>query len=420
MATAIASDHKLMRAMTSYIAIASCIAAVHGQTLDEAADVKRFLLARYGDTATRPSGEAGAADGVQVQMVIDRFHELDERSMTWGFEGYLRSWWLDPRLAFNHTSAAGRISKLVLTRQESQSIWRPAFYWEGAITTQLPGDKESFTSGRGHLLDVYPDGRVFHSMQVSMKLACDKFDLRKLPYDTQHCAFMMGSYEATAAEVRLRWAANAFAGWSTACIKNFVATSIDVSTPTLAYDVGEATDREYSFARVVVSFTRRAEFHVFSYLLPSIVMVFVSMLGCIRGDASSRRCVLAASASVSTRAVRIPRDSSDRSGRHAGARDSRHRHHPRGALQLHRAVRLAAAGRAARLAEQVHARASTAWREPRRLPGGRERPDRARSNRSCAFELAAGSGVDPLQPDGFRRTGGRGLRHPGDALAARA
>ena len=257
-----------------------------------AAEVKARLLEAYGDASMRPSisvaaaaaaarnescHEAAPPDPVGTQLYIDRFHYLDQRHQSFGFEGYLRLWWQDPRLAFNAKNCT--MSKLSLTRSESRSIWRPGLYWEKAIKITLPKSVEMIDSGAGELLEVSPDGSVFWSQQMSMRIACE-MDLYKLPFDTQHCEYLVGLYAQTATEVQLAWKKDvdgqertALAGATSACMPEFIVTSIEQDSPVMEYEYN------YTYARAVVSFSRKPDTLLNFYLVPGLLLVFVSMLG---------------------------------------------------------------------------------------------------------------------------------------------
>ena len=249
--------------------------ATHGSVADEMAEVKATLLQAYGDPAARPSGNAGPPDQVQVQLYIDRLHAIDEAHMTYGFDGYLRSWWHDPRLRYAHTNASSSVQKLTLTRSDMQRIWKPGLYWEKAINVRLPSPVEAVSSGAGQLLDVYPDGRLYWSAQVSLEISCP-LNLAKLPFDTQTCDFTMGMYSATADEVQLTWkvGSTALANWDRACLKSFVATRLVQDNVTLVYP-----PFSYTYAHATLDFTRRPFGLILAYVVPAIVLVFISMLG---------------------------------------------------------------------------------------------------------------------------------------------
>jgi hypothetical protein len=191
-----------MRAVVLLIAAVTLAAA----DVETEEDIKKRVLANYavyGGLSVRPSvaeaaralvaansgdgcmpdmqpdmGASAPPDKVETQVYVDRLHSLDQREQTFGFEGYLRSWWRDSRLAYNASARAWwrnsalnfpdmpgdeacEPSELSLTREESASVWRPDFYWEKALSIKLPKSGFGFDSGAGQSFFVYPDGSVF-------------------------------------------------------------------------------------------------------------------------------------------------------------------------------------------------------------------------------------------------------------------
>ena len=182
--------------------------------------------------ATMGSTDRIPPDEVRAQVYVDRMKPLNLREQTYGIDGYLRSWWRDERLRFNSTANGGCTDFLSLTRTATASIWKPDFYWEKSLSVTLPKQIESVDVGAGQSLFVYPDGGVFWSQQVRMTISCS-MDLYKLPFDTQRCEYLMGLYSKTASEVRLSWkpAVPAIDGTSTACLNEYIVTSIESDSP---------------------------------------------------------------------------------------------------------------------------------------------------------------------------------------------
>ena len=69
-------------------------------------NVKRALLADYGDPSVRPSAapsspgscppEEAPVDVVEAQIHIDRYHAINHIKQTFGVDGCMRAWWRDP------------------------------------------------------------------------------------------------------------------------------------------------------------------------------------------------------------------------------------------------------------------------------------------------------------------------------------
>ena len=105
---------------------------------------------------------------VDVQFYIAQLRPLDTRAQDYGFDGYMRAWWHDPRLAYNGTADGGAFDNLNLGAYEKANIWKPEFYWEGARTIVMPDTNK----GTGELIWVSPDGSVWWSRQTAFIVSC--------------------------------------------------------------------------------------------------------------------------------------------------------------------------------------------------------------------------------------------------------
>lgn len=274
--------------LLAFLATTSVGASGLPQWHSSEAQIKRELLSNYGDSYIRPGRAASASDctavpappdSVHTQFHVDRYHLVDELAESFGFDGYLRTWWHDPRLSFGshpNASCAG-LSKLSLTRAESRLVWRPQLYWERALRIVLPTDTAMVGAGAGELFEISPEGFVFWSQQTSATLACD-LDLSKMPFDTQRCRYKMGLYSFTADEVTLRWKTgrSALGAWnssSTCRLHELIPSQLEQENTIDRYEY------DYTYVTAHVSFTRQAYAVLISFLMPAIVMVAVSMLG---------------------------------------------------------------------------------------------------------------------------------------------
>lgn len=85
-------------------------------------------------------------------------------------------------------------------------------------------------------------------------------------------------YAETAAEVHLRWRANAtaMANWNSEgnCLAEWFATSQEQEDQLQVYETAS-----YSYAVASISFTRSPKMWLLTYLIPAVVLVIVSYLG---------------------------------------------------------------------------------------------------------------------------------------------
>ena len=247
-------------------------------------ELKARLLSNYGSTSTRPAlsapgladaqGELPPAEQLRVQAYIEKFSSPKMAEGTYGFDGYLRVWWTDPRLRYNRTVKAGAADKLSLGSAERNQIWKPVFYWEGGKKITMP----RADSGTGELLEVYPDGSLWWSRQVSFELSCSFVSaIDRLPFDTHACTFLMGMYADNTADSIVRWKEDAVALQNhddNACMQEWYVTSFAQEDVLQVYSVGN-----YTYAKATLSFSRSPDVLIQTYLLPTLLMVLCGFCG---------------------------------------------------------------------------------------------------------------------------------------------
>ena len=238
---------------------------------------------------------------VDVQFYIAQLRPLDTRAQDYGFDGYMRAWWHDPRLAYNGTADGGAFDNLNLGAYEKANIWKPEFYWEGARTIVMPDTNK----GTGELIWVSPDGSVWWSRQTAFIVSCpfaSGTNLNQLPFDTQSCTFKLGMYSQKASEVYIQWRgvagvsagpdctpANggftnasdgvrcekpALANWQGACLAEWHATKMSQESELQQY-----VSANYTYATAYLDFSRAPAVWLWSYFMPAVVMVNLSYLG---------------------------------------------------------------------------------------------------------------------------------------------
>ena len=278
--------------MPSRVLLASAIAvALFGGTpVPAAADpmtpLKADVISRYGDIAVRPglalakdNACAPAADDVDIQIYVVQFLPLDQKKMRWGFDGYLRLWWHDHRLAFNSSAVDGGacLESLELTGDDRKMIWQPDIYVDKAIKFQR-GLGVNSANGLGQALKVSPDGSIWSSQQTLFELSCTGMNFEMAPFDSQVCTITLGLYSQTGAQVKLRWRPFATAlmvgGDGPLCLSDWIVTHIAARNTTYTFASGD-----YTYAEAEVEFTRVPSSLISVYFIPSIFFVMLSSLG---------------------------------------------------------------------------------------------------------------------------------------------
>lgn len=134
---------------------------------------------------------------VQMQLYVQKVHSIDELTQTWGLDGYLRLWWVDPRLRFEDSCKYH-------TLPDGNLLWVPEIYWDNGAETPVLGGLD------GSVLRVYPDGRVWYSRAIRVTLTAP-MSFSKFPYDAQTLALSIGSYTLSEDQQTLSWRRGAVA-----------------------------------------------------------------------------------------------------------------------------------------------------------------------------------------------------------------
>jgi hypothetical protein len=282
------------------------------------ARVTQRILDEYGSSSVRPGVWKGrltngtleyATDDVFVQYGVQMFENLDQLKQLWGMHGYFRSWWHDPRLAFNSTEA--QTSAIYLSYEQMSMVWQPILYIEDCIewsdVKQTDGLAESFV--------IYEDGSVWRSQQRYVSIVC-ALDLAYMPFDTQTCTLLMGMYTELAHEVHLRWrdGVEALDGWRESCPSSWFPTRQASKNLISSWPSGD-----YSYAHVDIDFTRSsARTMLMRYLVSAVALVALSYLGFFINPAATPArvalgviCILAVLGNAANLSATVPDGSTD-------------------------------------------------------------------------------------------------------------
>ena len=238
-----------------------------------------------------------------MQFYVD-YLAVDQKSLDYTLEGFFRVKWNDTRLAYN--SSEGACVSALLFPDASQ-IWKPDLYFEKAASVSLEA------AGNGQSLSVSPSGEVIWSRQSRVKLRC-KMHFGNIPFDTQRCDYILGLYSQNKADVVLQWYADTMDPTN----QNY-GKGIDNLEPTAVWTVSlDAADQinleqtysvgTFTYAKATLTFKRRAQGYVISYII--LTLFFVSMSYCgffINPAATPGRVALAVITVVQRAGVAPPR-----------------------------------------------------------------------------------------------------------------
>jgi len=202
---------------------------------------------------------------VGAALFVTELREIDAVRDDYGFRGYLRATWCDPRLAFDPEPAGPRERVTMGAQAEGElaRIWFPAGF---------PVNRVGSLDISERVLRIHSDGTVQHDLNVSLRVAAD-FDLRRFPFDRQLLELEIESFRWT--EESLVWEPDE-AG---------MGFSEDFEIPEWRIErVGSRVETAHSlrspdpFSRFVfeIEVERESGFYVWKVMLPLIIIVGLS------------------------------------------------------------------------------------------------------------------------------------------------
>lgn len=150
----------------------------------------------------RPTEGSHEPTRVYVSIKILAITSVDVINMQYTADMILIQTWTDPRLRWNHLPEYAFITGDILLTHKRNDIWLPDLFFRNG--------KEGFLykmTAPNHKIQVSPDGRIFFSQKITMRLACE-MHLRNFPMDQQDCDMDIGSYGYTLDQLKFIWNGN--------------------------------------------------------------------------------------------------------------------------------------------------------------------------------------------------------------------
>ncbi|KAK7500586.1 hypothetical protein BaRGS_00008161, partial [Batillaria attramentaria] len=152
-----------------------------------------------GATWEKPTGFNAAcnhATKVAVQIHVLSIDSINEQSMDYSLNIYLRQRWVDPRLQFiNHSHSEW----LELDTKIMRKVWVPDTFFRN----EKQGAFHDVTVPN-RLMHLYRNGTIYYSMRLSVTLSCH-MGLQKYPLDSQLCPILIASYGYTMENIIYEW-----------------------------------------------------------------------------------------------------------------------------------------------------------------------------------------------------------------------
>lgn len=149
------------------------------------------------DLSLRPACGDGSTTGatvVEVQFHLMQLNNVNPKAGTVEINGYLRTWWKDPRLAFPSVNAGGCMDSAAVDRQNGPRLWRPDIFVDNLVRKTTTGMYDATT--------IFASGTVYRCEQVLLIVKIS-FDLARLPYDSHKVHFTLASYSQSSNFVRV-------------------------------------------------------------------------------------------------------------------------------------------------------------------------------------------------------------------------
>ena len=175
-------------------------------------DRPNMALVRSGLMPAPPSGLPHNAPPEQVEVSLQLYAipQIDQQTQTVLLDVFFRTWWVDPRLAFNDTSRGGCFDNCGEACEigyagrpgdpmpwpnadDLPGIWTP-YLWEPTAASDELTFSESWW--------IRHDGRVWWTRKSKVSISC-LMNFQRVPYDTQTCRFKLASFRDSDREVQL-------------------------------------------------------------------------------------------------------------------------------------------------------------------------------------------------------------------------
>ncbi|CAL8074990.1 unnamed protein product [Orchesella dallaii] len=150
----------------------------------------------YSPTVLPPLGQNETQRQILINLGLREIETLDDRRMELKAQFSLRQKWSDTRLQYNTSIKDGYVT---IHTDSNYRPWMP--------DTFVHNEKEAIihsTTRPNSFFRIYPNGSILHSVRLSTTISC-LMDLRRFPFDEQHCEIRLASYAYPKSTLELNW-----------------------------------------------------------------------------------------------------------------------------------------------------------------------------------------------------------------------
>ncbi|XP_076874332.1 glycine receptor, beta a isoform X2 [Brachyhypopomus gauderio] len=238
------------------------------------------LLVTY-DSRIRPNFQGIPVED-KVNIFINSFGSIQETTMDYRVNIFLRQRWNDPRLRL---PTDFKSDALTVDPKMFQCLWKPDLFFANEKNANFHD-----VTQENILLFIFRNGDVLISMRLSVTLSCP-LDLQLFPMDTQLCKMQLESYGYTTKDLVFMWQSGDPVQMDEIALPQF-----DVKQEDIEY--GNCTKfypgtGHYTCVEVIFTLRRQVGFYMMGVYAPTLLLVVLSWLSFwINPDASAARVPL--------------------------------------------------------------------------------------------------------------------------------
>ncbi|KAM9449556.1 glycine receptor, beta a isoform 1-T1 [Clarias gariepinus] len=238
------------------------------------------LLVTY-DSRIRPNFQGIPVED-KVNIFINSFGSIQETTMDYRVNIFLRQRWNDPRLRL---PTDFKSDALTVDPKMFQCLWKPDLFFANEKNANFHD-----VTQENILLFIFRNGDVLISMRLSVTLSCP-LDLTLFPMDTQLCKMQLESYGYTTKDLVFMWQSGDPVQMDEIALPQF-----DVKQEDIAYrncTKFYPGTGYYTCVEVIFTLRRQVGFYMMGVYAPTLLIVVLSWLSFwINPDASAARVPL--------------------------------------------------------------------------------------------------------------------------------
>ncbi|XP_061832570.1 glycine receptor, beta b isoform X1 [Nerophis lumbriciformis] len=238
------------------------------------------LLITY-DPRIRPNFKGIPVED-RVNIFINSFGSIQETTMDYRINIFLRQRWNDPRLKLPTDFKA---DSLTVDPKMFGCLWKPDLFFANEKSANFHD-----VTQENILLFIFRNGDVLISMRLSVTLSCP-LDLTLFPMDTQRCKMQLESFGYTTDDLQFMWQTGDPVQMDAIALPQFDIRQEDI-------DYGNCTKfysgtGYYTCVEVIFTLRRQVGFYMMGVYAPTLLIVVLSWLSFwINPDASAARVPL--------------------------------------------------------------------------------------------------------------------------------